>query len=478
MSEIQSVFKNTSWLSLAQVTNTAFAFVWIILIARYLGVGDFGVLSFATAFGGIVQIFTDLGLSTYITRELSRNPESTKKIISNSIPLKIVISTIIFILTFIILNLIGYDKLTIEVTLIITLQTIFMSMGYLFNGVFQAHEKMKYQAIGILINTILMFVGFLVGIFLDLGIISIALVYLIGSIITLIYLYYKTSTKIVSPKIEINKSSWNNLIKSSMAFGLITVLTTLYFMIDTIMLSFMKGEVAVGTYSAAYKFIMVFTTVYTVYTYVIFPLMSKLHKNSKELLKVTYEKSIKYLLILILPIAILVSFYAKDLVLLVYGQEYASSAIVLVILIWNMIFLFVNGASTSLLNSTDKEIKVTWINGIACAFNIIINLFLIHYWSYVGASISVVLTGLLLTILMNHEIAKLFKIDTKLIKDIFKIIIGTIIIAIILHFTHLTIIPGVIVSLIIYLIFIISVKTIDNTDIYLIKEILGKNSKE
>jgi len=161
--------------------------------------------------------------------------------------------------------------------------------------------------------------------------------------------------------------------------------------------------------------------------------------------------------------------------LLIYGDQYVLASSVLQILIWNVVFLFINGASTLLLNSSNREVAVTKINAIACIFNFILNLVLISYLSYIGASIGTVLTGLLIFIIMAHIIIKSkYKPEFSLIKDIIKIIISSLILAIVLYLANLSIIIAIPLAIIIYLISIYLTKTLDSTDINIIKEIIGK----
>lgn len=469
------IFKNTSWIMISQLITSIFGFFWVILIARYLGVSEFGILTFAMSFTGLLAIFMDLGISTYTTRDLSRDHSLASKYIGNGISLKILLSIFSFLLSIAILIILGYNPLTIEVTLIFVIQNIFLYMGNLFNGVFQAYGKMKYQAIGIILNSCLLLGGTVFVVFTNLGIFSIAIVYLTGSLITLFYLYLKSNSEIVPVKLQFDLSFWKTTVKKAIPFGLTNIFTTIYFMIDTVMLSFMRGSTAVGIYSSAYKIITVFTTLYLVYTYVIFPLMSTLYKNSTDMLKISYEKSIKYLLIIILPIAVGITYYAEPVILLIYGNQYALASSVLQILIWNVVFIFINGASTVLLNSSNKEVAVTKINAIACIFNFGLNLILIYYFSYIGASIATVITGLLICGVMTYIISKgKYKPDFSLLKDIIKIIVSSLILAIILYSIKLSFIIAIPLSIIIYLITIYLIKTLDSTDIGIIKEIIGK----
>lgn len=71
---------------------------------------------------------------------------------------------------------------------------------------------------------------------------------------------------------------------------------------------------------------------------------------------------------------------------MIYGDIYTLAGNVLS----NMkcIICMIKGAFSSLLNSFSNEVGVTKINGIVCLLNAILNLILIYYLSYIGASIA------------------------------------------------------------------------------------------
>ncbi len=442
---------------------------------RYLGVSDFGIMNFAISFTTIMSIFTDLGISTYVTRDLSRSPELSQKYIGNAIPLKIFLSTLTFIVTLAILFIMDYDILTKEVVLVFALQTIFLNMGWLFNGVFQAFGKMKYQAIGIIINSSLILLGSILLTYFNLGLMAVALTYMAGSLITLIYLYINLRDKITIPKFQINFNFWKKSVKEAVPFGITSIFTTIYYMIDTVMISFIVGSFAVGIYSSAYKIITVFTTIYMVYNYVVFPLMSKFYKDSEDLLKISYEKSVKYLVLIMLPFAIGITIYSQDIIVLICGKNYILAESVLKILIWNVLFVMVNGASTNLLNSSGNELAVTKINGLACLINVALNIFLIYYLSYIGASIATVITGIVVFTLMMYIILKnSYRPNKNLIYEILKICISGLILAVVLLILNFSMWLALPIAIIVYLAGIYLTKSLDSTDKFIIREIIGK----
>lgn len=264
MNQVKSIFKNTSWMTVSQAVTSLCAFIWTIIIARYLGVSDYGVVSFAISFTSLTIVIMDLGMSIYTTRELSRDKNQLSRYVNNVVPFKVLLSIILFLVTWVILYLMGYNVLTIEVTLIFTIEMFFMSMVNLFNGVFQAFEELKYQSIGTILNSGFLLLGILITIGLNLGVIAVAGSYTIAYLIFLIYMFIKYVQKFGVPGFEFDLSFWKDIIIKSAPFGLSNFFYSIYFSIDIVMLSYLSGDYATGIYKSAYNIITVFTAFYLV----------------------------------------------------------------------------------------------------------------------------------------------------------------------------------------------------------------------
>ena len=473
MNQVKSIFKNTSWLTISQVITSICAFLWTIIIARYLGVSDYGIVSFAISFTSLVGIVMDLGMSTYITREIAKNRNSVNKYFNNIFIFKLILAIILFFISGLILYLLGYPQWTILITLLFTIELIFMSMTVFLNGVFQAFEEVKYQAIGSILNSSLLLIGILITLGFDLGVVSIALSYTLSYFIYFSYILLKYIQTFSFPKFEIDVKFIKRVLIESIPFGLTNFFYTIYFSIDIVMLSYLTGDYATGLYKSAYNIITVFTTFFVVYQSVVFPVMSKFFEESQNLIKVSYELSVKYLLLIIIPLSVGVFFYARPLVDLIYNNQFSLASTPVQILIWTFSFLFVNGSAAILLNAINKEKTVTKIYILAAIFNICLNLVLIPMYNYNGAAIATVLSEMLITALTLYHIFKTaYKPDFELLKNVIKIVICGLILSIILNFIQVPIWLAIPIGLVVYLISIFITKSIDNMDKYLIKELL------
>lgn len=475
MSQIRTIFKNFSWLMFSQIITSICAFVWTILIARYLGVSDYGILNFAISLTGIAGIIMDLGISTHIIRHIATDFDSSSKYLGNAIPLKSIFSIISFLIVLIALILMKHDLLTIQITLLFTIERIFASITGLLNGSLQAVEEGKYQAIGnILLNSLLL-IFVLITITFNFGLYGITVSYVLANFIVVISQYIAVKKRLSKPKLEFDKEFCKKITIASIPFALTSFFSLVISSIDMVMLTNLVSSYANGIYSVAYKLTSIFVTISGVYSTVIFPVMSRFFNDEKNLLIISFEKSVKYLMLIFIPLSFAVMVYSQDIVVMFFGKEYITASSALSILMWTVALTILCGTCANLLNASHKEKYVTLILMASATLNTILNLFIIPKYSYTGAALTTITTDLLGTFLFLYLSYKLGALHKQTVINLIKIFIASIILYISLLALNLNMWIALPVGTIIYFVVIILIKTFDNDDKYIIKEILGKN---
>lgn len=475
MSKIRVVFKNISWLTMSQIINSVCAFFWTIFIARYLDVEKYGIISFSISFTGIAIILIDFGMTTYVTREISRDKTKLSEYVGLVSPLKFILSVTVFFLSAILLYFLGYNSATIYVTLIFIIEMVLMSFTQFINGVFQAYEELKYQSIGCLINCGLLMISILITVKLNLGVFAIAISYVIGYTGFLGFMSIKYLQKFKLPKPEFNLKKALNTIKNALPFGVTNLFNTIYFWMNTVMLSGMAGDYETGIYKAVFNIIMVFTTLFSVYQLVLFPVMSRFFVDQKELIQRSYEKSVKYLLAITLPICTGIFIYAKPVILLIYNKSYEDAVLPLKISIWTVAILFLNGITMLVLNAINRERKVTAIYLTGAGVNIVLNILLIPKYSYNGSAIATLISVFLIFVILLTEILKTeFRPKTDLIINVIKLGISTGVMFAILWVLQLPLWSGIITGVIVYGILFFILRIVDDTDRYILKHMMCK----
>ena len=475
MSNVRTIFANMSWMMISQIITSACAFVWTLILARYLGVTNFGIFGTAVSFSTIFGIFADFGINAYIVRAIATDFDNEPKYMGVAISVKVLLSVLYMLMVFLALLVLGWDNYVVAICLLFALENAIKTCYGLLFASFQAHEKMKYQAISNTILNILTFIFIIVITFTNWELFGIAFAYILANIIAAIYTVLALKHNIFAPKFIFDKDFSIKLIKAGIPFALTSFFYTIYFSIDMVMLQQFSGAYPTGLYNSTYKLINVLTLFYTIYTAVIFPVMSKLFKSGEDLLQLSFNKSVKYLSLITIPLSIATVYYASDIINIVYGNQYAQADSVLQILIWTVIFLFVNGACSLVLNASHKEVAVTKIYSIAALFNVILNLILIPNYNVFGASVATVLSEILILVLELYALSRINQLpDKHLIFDILKISIASILLGIFLYYANLSLWVAIPVSIVVYLILTVILRAYDDTDILIVKQILGR----
>lgn len=465
----RTVARNTLFLLAAAIFTNLAAFVWNVYLARYLGAAGFGVLSAALALTGVFSILADLGTGTYLTREIARDPERAPELAGKGLGNRLILSLIVLVLVFL-FPLTGiYRGAAAAVVMFIAGYMLVSSFGSFFNSIFQGFQRMEYQTIWNILNSLFILAGVLLVVWLGGDVVSVAIAYLIAAILSLTYSILIFRKRFFTPRI----SSDLNMLRESLPFGITSVFSLIYFWIDSVMLSLMKGDVSVGLYSAPYRLLTVIASFYSVYLLAVFPVMSRFYVESSESLRFTYRRSIKYLIMIAIPLISIVFFLAPDIIRIIYSEEYLRSVPALQVLILASAFMFINGVTSNLLGSADRQVTVTRITGLGALFNVAVNLLLIPGFNFMGASAATVLTELLMTALFLRTVTCMGYAGPGDLKGAWRLAAASVIS---LPTLLIPVNPPIraMVFLIVYTASLFIFRAVDDVDIQIMRSLLGK----
>jgi O-antigen/teichoic acid export membrane protein len=122
----------------------------------------------------------------------------------------------------------------------------------------------------------------------------------------------------------------------------------------------------------------------------VLPVMSRFFVSSTDSLRATYEKSLRYLIVLGLPMTVGTMLLAHHIISLLYGAEFTRSIVALQILAWDILLFFLYSLLGTLLISIDRQKEMAVAGGICALVNVILNLILIPSFSYVGSSVATI----------------------------------------------------------------------------------------
>jgi len=470
MSATRKIAKNISILFVAYAIVYVLGFFSNVYLARYLGPDGFGIITFGMALTVILVPFVDLGFSTLTTRDVARDKSLIREYIENTFTLRIITSISVCLVMFLIINLYSLPVETLNTVYIFIVYAVLNEFSIIFYSIFRAYEELEHWSIGQIISSVILFAGVLIIINFRGNVYQFATIYLFSAIASLIYAFLTFKRRYFLPKIKVNLDFLKSKLKLSIPLSISSILSTIYFRIDTILLAAIKGNVAVGYYSAPYRLIDALFIVSSIFILAMFPVFSKLSKSSKKSLQISYSKSFKYLFIIGLPIAVGTSLLAKDIILLFYGIEYSQSILPLQILIWTVPLKYLTAVFIIILISLDKQNLVTKIFFILLIVNVILNVVLMPTFSYIGASFVTIFTEFILLILFLHYLSK-FICKVNILSIIAKPIFASIVMSLFIYFSksRVDIFFIIIISSFIYFATLFITKTFSKSDMDIFK---------
>jgi O-antigen/teichoic acid export membrane protein len=147
ISIFEKIFKNTLWLTLAEIADKGLLFILVVMMARYLGADNYGKFGFAINFVTLFSIIAGFGLNTYITREIAKYKEKIKKYLDNLIAIKILLAILTIILAITVTLFLGKSREVKNLVFILMVYIVAVKFSEFFHGIFRAHEEMKYEAL-------------------------------------------------------------------------------------------------------------------------------------------------------------------------------------------------------------------------------------------------------------------------------------------------------------------------------------------
>ncbi|MBU4452817.1 polysaccharide biosynthesis C-terminal domain-containing protein, partial [Patescibacteria group bacterium] len=179
------------------------------------------------------------------------------------------------------------------------------------------------------------------------------------------------------------------------AFFLAAAFTKVYSYADSVILGRVLDESAVGLYAVAYKLTYAFQFIPLAFVAALYPTMSA-NSNDKAELKRILLDALWYVSLIGAPIVFGIWAVAPEVIDLFYGSAFAGSVLPLQILIFVLLFIFLDFPIGSLLNATDRQAVKTIIMGVTMVISVCSNLVLIPIYGVVGACISALISFIIM----------------------------------------------------------------------------------
>lgn len=379
--------KNALYLTIASVGQKLLSFGYFLVVARFLQPERTGLYAAALSLVTLFAVVADFGTPSIVIREVARRPEEALSLVRRALAVKIPMTLLAILLAVFASNVLGYAPAERELVMLAAGVLAFDSVSVFYYAVLRGLHRLEYEAVG-------MMMGQLVT--LAVGLIALAIHPTLPMLILALTVGSLSNAFLASVQV-IRRLGWKALVPAWSAQEILTVLkevwpfflaaafVKVYSSLDLQFLKWFFGNTIAGLYSVAYKFTFAFQFLPLAFVAALYPGMSALvGKRENESLGRLFESSVRYLLLLAVPLAFGLSLVAQGAVALL-GPQYAEAVPVLRVMPFILLPSFLDFPIGSLLNASGRQGTKTAIFGVTLLVNFALDFFLVPAFGMFGA---------------------------------------------------------------------------------------------
>lgn len=440
-----SLKKNFIYNTVYQLFMILLPIITVPYVSRVLGPQGVGIYSYTGSYTQYFILLGTVGIALYGRRQIAyvkKNPDKLSQEFSNIYALQFItttISTTVYLIIFVILN---KDNKLLYLIQALTLIANIFDISWLFIG----FEDMKSVVIR---NSVTKIIGIIL-VFLFVKHANDVMLYALimggTSLIAQLIMWVNVSKIIKIKKPQLKKVIKH--LKPALALFISQLAIQVYVLLDKTMLGFITDTYQVGLYENSQKTIKLILTLVTSLGVVMLPRMSTLYAEGNiEKFKEMIYKSFAFVNFMAFPMVLGLNVISDNFSIWFYGNEFSGieillkiGALILLAISWSNIL----GMQVMIPMNKEKDFTISVTMG---AFvNFCLNLILISRFKAIGTTISSVLAEITVTLVQLYLLRNIIDVG-KIIKTIYKPLISSIFMWVIVRLVSSIFISGVLCTI-------------------------------
>jgi O-antigen/teichoic acid export membrane protein len=390
ISAARRVAVNTASQALARAVSLALGAITIVVLTRHLGVGGFGVVVAATTYVSLFSVLVDLGTGTILVRALATSPQSAGTLVGKALGLRIALAVAASAVAAALLPAIysgGADQRMRLAVLIVLPTIVFGSIASTLSAPLQAGLRMRRIAVVETAVQLTATASILALAHANRGLYEFLAVGVGAACLNAVLVAVACrGVGLAAPQIDVD--AWRRLLVEALPLGIALVLNTIYFRIDALLLSVLRGPEDTGIYGAAFRFLEVSTGFTNLLVLSLFPLLAAAaHGHDVARVRELAQRGLDVLVLAGVPLVVATIAVAPSLVHLAAGEAFSASVSPLRIVIVAAALMPVNSLFGYLLIAMRHERDALWLNIVALVVNVALNLALIPRYGVLAAAL-------------------------------------------------------------------------------------------
>ncbi len=488
---LRKIAKGAGIVLIGTLIGRAFGYGSRIVIARFLGASDYGLISLGFAALTMAVALAAIGLPAGVTRYISfykgkEDKGRTKGTIIAAIKMNFPISLVFTLLLFFGAGWISihvfHDANLTPVLRIFSITVPFLVLARNLLSATVGFQEMRYQVYTQQIFLeVFKLAGIIIFVALGFGVIGAAWGWVIAIVLMSFLAFYFLQKKvfpIFNSRVKAIPTD-RELFAFSWPLIFVGIAGMVMGFMDTLMLGYFCSAYEVGIYNAALPTAMLIRMPSLALASIFMPVITELYAREKyDDLKETYSAVTKWVLSLAFPAFLLMALFSNDIIKILFGAEYIIGAEALAILAFGFLMSTVLARASAIVSALGRT-KITmgcYLTG--AVTNFCLNLYLIPIFGINGAAMATATSSVFLGVLyfiFAYRISKMQPFKQNHLKPIFSAIVAVLIVYALTKYligvSFFVLVVMLFVFLAVYFFLLLLVKGFDENDLIVMRAI-------
>lgn len=383
---------NISWLFVDRIVRVIIGVCVTVLIARYLGPKDFGIISYAWALAALFGALALMGLKDVVIRDLVTDPQTAGRTLGTAGGLMMIGSLAAYLLLVICVVLTRSDDAVVKLASFAiggsVLFRFFEFGAFWFESQVQSRYVVFAQLVVFLLASVTKIYLVAAGAPLIAFVMTIMIQAIASSIsATVVFASFKPGS--VSLSFEPQRAK--QLITASWPLLFSGIAMMVYMRIDQLMVASILGDQSVGVYTAAVTVSEATYVLAVIFVATTFPAVLSAKNEGETVYRARFQQLFDFIVILAVAVAIPLTVLSDWIINILFGATYEAAGIVLAMHAWSLVFVFLGVVSSRWFVAEGRQTLNLQRTLLGAVVNIFLNLLLIPSYGLIGAAFASVI---------------------------------------------------------------------------------------
>ena len=381
-----AIVQNIFWAVMGKVVTLLSGLVVGIIIARYLGPEQYGLMNYVISYVLLFQTFAIFGLDAIEIREEARGAVDYRLVVGTAFGLKVIFGCLFMGLVILTSWLMDADAYTTALVAIYSLTIVFNAFSVIRNYFFAIVQN-EYVVKSEITRTLICIAIKLVLLWMQASLTVFMIAYMLDIVILsggYIVVYHTKVGQMRQWKFSATYARY--LLKESFPLLLTSAAVIIYQRIDQVMIGQMIDKESVGFFSVAAKFVEILIFIPMILSQTITPILVKAREHSKDDYQTKAQQFMNLSVWLTLLASALVSCIAYWLVRYTFGEAYLPAVAILQVMSFKAASVALSNTAGAMLVTEGLQRYAIFRDALGCISCIVLNYFLLPRYGILAAA--------------------------------------------------------------------------------------------